>query len=191
VWKKPFAAIALVLVGALTLAACGDDSMDGMEHGSGPTAMTSSTPSGDVAGDFNDADVTFATDMIPHHRQAVEMAELAETRADAAEVKELATKIKGAQDPEIQVMSGWLTAWGKPVPDRMGGHDMNGSMPGMMSSDDMDALMDAAGADFDQMFLTMMIPHHQGAVEMAPNRTVRRLEPRCHRSRRTDRVRPD
>ena len=165
--RKTLAAIALLATAGLTLAACGDDSMDRMEHGADPSASTSPTPSGDVAGDFNDADVTFASDMIPHHRQALEMAELAETRAEAVEVKDLAEKIKGAQDPEIELMSGWLTAWGEPVPEAMGAHDMNGSMLGMMSSEDMDALMVASGADFDQMFLTMMIEHHQGAVEMS------------------------
>jgi len=121
----------------------------------------------DTMSDFNEADVTFATEMIPHHRQAVEMAKLAETRAKSAEVKELAMKIMSAQDPEIQTMSGWLTTWGKPVPDDMAGMDMSGSMPGMMSSADMDKLTKASGAEFDQMFLTMMISHHQGAIEMA------------------------
>lgn len=86
-----------------------------------------------MMGDFNDADVAFATDMIPHRRHAVEMAELAETRAESPEVKDLAMQIMSAQDPEIETMSGWLTAWGKPVPADDGGMDMSGSMPGMMN----------------------------------------------------------
>lgn len=121
----------------------------------------------DPTADFNEADVTFATDMIPHHRQAVEMAELAETRADSPEVKDLAEQIRGAQGPEIQTMSRWLTTWGKPVPEKMDGMDMSGSMPGMMSTEDMDKLMNASGAEFDRMFLRMMIEHHRGAIEMA------------------------
>ena len=65
---------------------------------------------------FNATDVQFATDMIPHHRQAVDMAALADTHASSAEVKALAAKIRKAQEPEIATMSGWLTAWGEPVP---------------------------------------------------------------------------
>lgn len=167
--KKPLAVAALVISGALTLAACGggnDDSMSGMSGMDSPS-QGSPSPSGDAAGEFNDADVTFATDMIPHHRQAVEMAKLAGTRAESPEVKALATQIMRAQGPEIQKMSGWLTGWGKPIPGGMSGMDMSGSMPGMMSSDDMNRLMNASGGDFDQMFLTMMIEHHNGAIKMA------------------------
>ena len=111
--------------------------------------------------------VTFATDMIAHHRQAVEMAELAETRAESPEVKDLATQIMDAQDPEIESMTGWLTTWGEPVPDEMGGMDMSSSMPGMMSQDEMTSLENTSGAEFDQMFLAMMVEHHRGAIEMA------------------------
>lgn len=167
--RKHLAIAALVVAGTLALAACGDSD----DSGNGMSGMDSSTPSSTpsssqaVSSGFNDVDVEFATDMIPHHRQAVEMAELAETRADSAEVKHLAVQIMNAQDPEIQTMSGWLTEWGKPVPEDTAGMDMAGSMPGMMSSDDMSKLMSASGAEFDQMFLTMMIEHHQGAIEMA------------------------
>lgn len=172
--KKPLAVAALVVAGALTLAACGgdNDATSGM-NGMGSFSSASPSSSGDATADFNDGDVTFATEMIPHHRQAVEMAELAEPRAQSGEVKDLAMRIMNAQDPEIQAMSGWLTEWGKPVPSDtssdMGGMDMSGTnpMPGMMSDDDMDQLMNASGVDFDRMFLTMMIEHHQGAIEMA------------------------
>jgi uncharacterized protein (DUF305 family) len=86
---------------------------------------------------FNDADATFAQQMIPHHQQAVTMAELAGTRATDPEVKRLAAQIKAAQGPEITTMTGWLSAWGKPAPTDSLDHGMNmsgGSMPGMMSS---------------------------------------------------------
>lgn len=172
--KKPLALVTLIVAGALTLAACGSSDsshdMSSMGASTTPPAPSSST---DAMSDFNDADVTFATEMIPHHRQAVAMAKLADTRAKSAEVKDLAVQIMNAQDPEIERMSGWLTSWGKPVPSAdasgMSGMDMGGtsSMPGMMSSDDMDKLMNATGAEFDQMFLTMMIEHHNGAIEMA------------------------
>ena len=118
------------------------------------------------AEDHNAADVTFATDMIPHHRQAVQMAEMAAPRAESPEVLQLAEEIAGAQEPEIETMSGWLEQWGEPVPDEMGGMDMGG-MPGMMSEDRMQGLEEATGMAFDQMFLEMMIEHHTGAIQMA------------------------
>ena len=166
--RKHIAATALIVLGGLTLAACGgEDSMSGMSGMDSSTSTPTESGSSEAASDFNDADVTFATDMIPHHRQAVEMATLAESRADSAEVKSLAKQIMEAQDPEIQTMSGWLSAWGEPVPEDMSGMDMSTSMPGMMSSDEMDDLMSSAGAAFDKMFLTMMIEHHNGAIDMA------------------------
>ncbi|MFG2302424.1 DUF305 domain-containing protein [Actinacidiphila glaucinigra] len=156
---------------ALVLAACGGTDHAGGTHTA--PAATASTPAS--AGQYNQADVTFAQQMIPHHRQAVAMAEVAETRASSDEVKSLADKIKQAQDPEINTMSGWLTAWGKDVPQDIGmDHEMPGmdhgdasSMPGMMGSDQMGDLDGASGKAFDTMFLTMMIEHHQGAIDMA------------------------
>ncbi|MFZ3495847.1 DUF305 domain-containing protein [Streptomyces sp. 5.8] len=159
--------VAATGVAALVLAACGGGSshdMGSMESGSSPSATASASVK---AGDHNAADVTFAKDMIQHHRQAVDMAELAATRASSSEIKDLATKIKGAQDPEIKTMSGWLTSWGEQVPQAMGGHDMPSGMPGMMSMDDMTKLETAKGAEFDKMFAEMMIKHHEGAIEMA------------------------
>lgn len=123
---------------------------------------------------FTDADVTFAQEMIPHHRQATEMAGLAAGRTDNPQVLELADKIKAAQEPEIKTMTGWLESWDKEVPGDAGG-EMEGmdhgssrsDMPGMMSDEDMAALKDASDAAFDKQFVTMMIEHHEGAIEMA------------------------
>ena len=146
-------ALAAVTAGLL-LSGCG-----GSTSGAGHDSMTTA-PAG---ASFNDADVTFAQSMIPHHRQAVQMAALADGRAARAEVKTLAGKIKAAQQPEIDTMNGWLTAWGRPT-------DMSGmgmTMPGMMTDADMKKLMNAKGAGFDKQFLTMMISHHEGAIAMA------------------------
>ena len=148
----------LVALG-LALTACGGDDADG----------------GAASGDHNDQDVSFATEMIPHHAQAVEMAEMAVENAESQEVKDLAEDISAAQGPEIETMSSWLEAWGEDVPDvggDMGGMDHGGmdgmeDMPGMMSSDEMDELESASGSAFDEMFLSMMIEHHEGAIEMA------------------------
>jgi uncharacterized protein (DUF305 family) len=168
--KKPLLLAALLLAGTLTLTACGSDNDNDDSDGHMPGMGSSSpmmSPTDGMALQFNAADVTFATDMISHHRQAIEMAELATTRAKNQQVKDLAAQIEQAQDPEIQTMADWLTAWGKPVPDDMSGMDMSGSMPGMMSTEDMQMLQGMSGAGFDRMFLQMMIEHHQGAIEMA------------------------
>jgi len=119
------------------------------------------------AADHNAADVTFAQEMIPHHGQAVAMAKLAATKAADPKVQDLAKRIEGAQDPEIKTMSEWLKAWGEDVPAADMGGVNHGSMPGMMSGSEMATLEKAAGAEFDTMFVQMMIRHHQGAIEMA------------------------
>ena len=157
---------AALLAGAV-LSACGSSdhgSMPGMGNAGGSVASSSASAAAD------DADVRFAQHMIPHHQQAVAMAGLAETRASDAEVKKLAGQIKAAQDPEIATMTGWLTAWGKPMtmPSTEHGMDMgDASMPGMMSDAEMSALSQATGKEFDKEFLHMMITHHQGAITMA------------------------
>ncbi|MFF6986433.1 DUF305 domain-containing protein [Streptomyces sp. NPDC010273] len=146
-------------VAALTLTACGGD--DGTtKAGAGSSAGS---------GGHNAADVSFSQEMIQHHRQAVQMAGLAAGHASSAQVKSLASKIEGAQAPEIRTMSGWLTSWGEQVPQDMSGmgHDMSSSTPGMMSAADMGKLEKTSGAAFDTLFLTMMVEHHKGAVAMA------------------------
>jgi uncharacterized protein (DUF305 family) len=154
-----------VLVATLALAGCGSDAMPGMSHSTSSTPMT---PPSSAAGGFNDADVTFATQMIPHHQQAVQMASMAGYQATTPEVRQLATAIKAAQDPEIKLMSGWLTSWGKPVPTPShGGHGGHEEMPGMMTEEEMSELGKAKGSMFDRMWIQMMIKHHQGAVAMA------------------------
>ncbi|MFA1542700.1 DUF305 domain-containing protein [Actinomadura monticuli] len=167
-------ALALVAVPALaiSLAACGDDGSDDAKGPmSGRSMPASASPSdGGSQARHNDQDVMFAQMMIPHHRQAVEMADLAATRAASPEVKQLAAEIKKAQDPEIEQMSAWLTGWGAPVPSpgvSDPGHMGHGGMEGMMTDEQMKDLEGAEGAAFDRAFLTMMIKHHEGAVAMA------------------------
>ncbi|MDX5570001.1 DUF305 domain-containing protein [Streptomyces sp. ID05-04B] len=165
-------------VAALVLAACGGDS-SGSDSGStaaaGSASASASASAGVAAGAHNAQDVSFAQGMIPHHRQALEMARLATGRASSAQVEALAARVEKAQEPEIRTMSGWLTSWGEDVPtssgsmaESMPGMDHSGSgMPGMMAASDMAALKKASGKDFDAMFLTMMVDHHKGAVDMA------------------------
>lgn len=145
--RRALAAIALV---ALVAAGCGSDDEDAASGGA----------------DHNQADVTFAQGMVPHHEQAVEMSDMALQKAESPKVKELATRIKAAQGPEIDQMKRWLEAWGESV---HGGHDM-GNMDmggGMLSDADMKNLGAASGAAFDKLFLEGMIRHHEGAVKMS------------------------
>ncbi|WP_101790292.1 DUF305 domain-containing protein [Nonomuraea indica] len=175
--------------GALVLlTACGgggDAPMSG--HAAPATGGAAVTPTGTQPGaSFNDADVMFAQMMIPHHRQAVEMAELAESRAKDPEVKELAAKIKAAQDPEIATMRGWLEEWGRPAPTGTEGMaDMGHGMPGMMSPEDMGMLGKASGAAFDKRFTQMMIAHHKGAIEMARTEQQQGADPEAKELART------
>lgn len=116
--------------------------------------------------EWNQTDATFVTMMIPHHAQALEMTELAGSRAASDEVKSLARSISAAQGPEIVSMSGWLQARGLEVPaaDDLPDH---AGMPGMLTPEQMDELGAARGTEFDRLFLTRMIAHHEGALEMA------------------------
>ncbi|MEO8108006.1 MAG: DUF305 domain-containing protein [Actinomycetes bacterium] len=158
----PVAAAAL-----LVLAGCGADD------------STSSASSAD----HNDADVTFAQDMIPHHQQALVMADVAIEGASTEELQQLAERIQDAQAPEIEAMTGWLESWDEEVPDldamghMMMGHgddDDDNDMPGMMDADQMQQMSSMAGdgLGFDRMWVLMMIEHHEGAIEMAQDEKV-------------------
>ncbi|GAA2824916.1 DUF305 domain-containing protein [Crossiella cryophila] len=117
-----------------------------------------------------DADFRYVSMMIPHHRQALEMTALAPDRAQHQDVRGLAARIDGAQAPEIQAMSAYLQRHKKPVPEAHagGGHGSgDAAMPGMASFADMVHLKNSRGADFDKLFVRLMIAHHEGAVKMA------------------------
>lgn len=117
---------------------------------------------------FNDDDVMFAQMMIPHHEQAIEMADIALDPSVGAgkAITDLATQIKAAQDPEISQMKGLLSTWGKPLASDSG-MDHGSMMSGMMTTDEMDALGKLTGAEFDKAWAKGMIAHHQGAIDMA------------------------
>lgn len=152
--------LSAAVLAALALAACGSDDDN--------TGSPATAPAGSSAA-FDDADVMFAQGMIPHHEQAIEMADIAldPTVGAGPEVADLATRIKAGQDPEIQQMKGWLEKWGQPMQmDTSDGHDMS-DMDGMMTVEEMDELGAMTGADFDRMWMEMMIRHHEGAIEMA------------------------
>ncbi|MYR44420.1 DUF305 domain-containing protein [Streptomyces sp. SID5910] len=112
----------------------------------------------------NSADVAYARMMIQHHSQALEMTELAPKHAQSGQVKKLAERISAAQGPEITAMKGWLTAHGQQ--ETGGAHD-HAAMPGMATEAQLGKLRAADGKAFDQLFLTLMITHHEGAITMA------------------------
>lgn len=123
------------------------------------------------------ADVRFINGMIPHHAQAVLFAGWAESHGAGRAVAALCERIVVAQHDEIETMRNWLRDQGEPVPDldpetmrpaaHGTGHAMHGAtMPGMLTDAQLAELDAARGADFDRLFLTFMIVHHQGALTM-------------------------
>jgi uncharacterized protein (DUF305 family) len=134
------------------------------------TATTEADATTAALGSAGEAEVTFAQNMIPHHEQAVMMADVALDPAVGASeaVRDLATRIREAQGPEIEQMRGWLHAWGASEMEEMSHdeHDAHG-MQGMMSADEMAELEGMRGAEFDRMWMEMMIRHHEGAIAMA------------------------
>ena len=118
-------------------------------------------------------DIAFMQGMIMHHSQAVEMTSLIPSHTTNADVRSLGARMKSAQSDEIDFMKRWLAARGQPTSMAMPGMpemDMSGApmkpMPGMLSPAQMAALRKANGAEFDRLFLTGMIQHHQGALTM-------------------------
>jgi uncharacterized protein (DUF305 family) len=163
---KTLTVIAAILASMSLLTSCGkDDDTSGHE--------THTASNGD---EFNDPDVDFASDMIQHQAQALAMVDLTMGRRLDPQCQQLAESIRAAQGPEIEQMTQWLTDWDQPIPETMRDHanahgdgevDMDSDMPGMMSDDQMAELEAAEGAEFQRMWLEMMIEHHEGAVEIA------------------------
>lgn len=163
---------ALVLV----LGACG-----GADDTAGPDAAsaTRTASNGDL---FNGADVTFATEMIPHHAQAVQMTVMVRGRPTSKEFTALVESIRNTQVAEVEEMADWLTAWGEDVPETSmdhanGGHDLTdmSEMPGM--SAEMSELFEAPDEEFEAMWLTMMIEHHDGATALVEDEIDDGLNP--------------
>jgi uncharacterized protein (DUF305 family) len=126
---------------------------------------------------YTQADVNFMTGMIAHHAQAIVMSKWAPTHGASPSVQTLASRIINAQTDEIAIMQNWLRDRQQPVPAAtatgmkmmMNGQEQVMLMPGMLTEAQMKQLDDARGPDFDRLFLTFMIQHHQGAVTMVHN----------------------
>lgn len=118
---------------------------------------------------WTDVDVDFVTGMVPHHTQALEMADLAADRAQDERVVALAERISAAQGPEVEGMQAWLASQNLPSAptEADADHPMHEEMAGMASPERMLELVAADGADFDRLFLQTMTEHHEGALVMA------------------------
>ncbi|MDT5354895.1 MAG: hypothetical protein QOJ56_3427 [Mycobacterium sp.] len=151
---------AAALAALVTMTACsssGNQSATSGTSSAGSSAAATSTP---ATGAHNQADVTFAQNMIPHHEQhCIQMSDIILRKQGIdPRVVQLANQIKAEQGPEIQQMRSWLSQWGQPTISMA---------PGMMSDQDMTALQNAQGVDASKQFLTGMIQEHQAAIAMA------------------------
>ncbi|MEV6109189.1 DUF305 domain-containing protein [Streptomyces sp. NPDC051940] len=167
---------ALLAVAVLALTGCTDD--DAKEGGKGGPAViqpgkpgeSGRTLSPEEAAEAgkddapNAADYAYVQMMIKHHEQALVMTDLAADRASSDKVGKLAERIAAAQGPEIRAMKGWLEQ--NDGTHRHDGHD-HASMPGMATAAQLEQLRGARGKAFDELFLTLMITHHEGAITMA------------------------
>ena len=118
------------------------------------------------------AEAGFARDMMVHHAQAVEMAEIVRNKTESNEIRILASDIALTQQAQIGQMQGWLGVWGLPITGTEPamawmGHPTEGRMPGMATPEDVNRLRNASPEEADAIFLRLMIPHHQAAVPMA------------------------
>ncbi|MEU2233471.1 DUF305 domain-containing protein [Streptomyces vietnamensis] len=178
--QRAVVAVVLSAVAVLALGACEsgpDKSAPQAEGSTGPSVVAPGKP-GEPARRIspeeaarllpdespNGADFRYVQMMIVHHRQALTMTDLVPQRASSPQVKKVAERIAAAQRPEIGAMEGWLKNNGGPR--EQGAHDHH-SMPGMATEDQLKELRSAKGKAFDELFLKLMITHHEGAVTMA------------------------
>lgn len=156
-------AATVALAAALVLTSCSHPASDGhSDHGHPEAPVITGQPAG-----YNADDVAFATNMIPHHQQAVDLSAMVPDRSDNAELIALAKQISAAQQPEIEILKVFLVQWNE-NPDSNSGQAGHGSaMAGMVDAATMTKLESLKGADFDKLWLVSMISHHQGAIEMA------------------------
>jgi uncharacterized protein (DUF305 family) len=186
-WTRTALTGAAAMAALVISAGCSSNNSAGNEQASGQSTTTASATTSPSREAHNQADAMFATHMIPHHQQAIEMSDMVLGKQGIdPRVTNLANQIKAAQGPEIEKMQGWLKQWDMPMPSGempmpsgdMPGHgdmpSMSGmpgitGMTGMMSEADMTALQNAQGVEASKLFLTQMISHHEGAITMAQN----------------------
>lgn len=135
-----------------------------------PAALEQAALADSVRSSYTQADVDFMRGMIHHHAQALVMSRMAPSHGASPSLRIMTERIINAQRDEIALMTRWLEDHGEPPPseaERMGHeHDPAMHMPGMLTAEQMEALDAARGEEFDRLFLSYMIQHHQGAVTM-------------------------
>lgn len=168
----------------LLLTACGSNADDAPSvAASSVTAPVTGSPAASptstaISTEHNDADIEFAQMMMPHHSEAVSLADGVRIAGSNPAVKALAQRIRDEQAPEIEVMNAMLMAWGKP-PAGHEGHADTMEMPGMASAADLEVFYRSSGAELDRMFVTLMIAHHKGAIEMARTERLEGINPQA------------
>ncbi|HEY4735084.1 MAG TPA: DUF305 domain-containing protein [Gemmatimonadaceae bacterium] len=173
-----FLRMTATLLIALLAAACATPGQTGANQTSPTpvataTARTADTTEG-AARTYTAADVDFMSGMIGHHSQAILMSKWAPSHGASPSIQTLALRIINAQQDEIAAMQKWLQDHHQPVPDvsahgimmKMGGMEHEMVMPGMLTDAQLKQLDEARGKEFDRLFLTFMIQHHQGAITM-------------------------
>ncbi len=162
------AAVFTALAAAVVLAACSSPSEPAQDGG----PATSDTPviTGDPAG-FNDADIAFATNMVTHHKQAIDLARMVPEHSTDPDLLALAAQIVDTQQPEVNILNVFLVQWNENPEVGTGGAGDDGGhgpeMAGMADEATVARLESLQGSEFDTLWLETMIAHHRGAVDMA------------------------
>jgi uncharacterized protein (DUF305 family) len=159
------AAILAALATALFLSSCTSQESGNASDGHTEHQHSETQDSAGQAA-HNADDVAFAREMMPHHKQALELTDLARDRSTDPALLELAAGIAAVQGPEMGQLADMLRGWGE-NPDADMGHGAHSSMPGMVDDATLTRLRSLNGKEFDTLWLESMISHHQGAVEMA------------------------
>jgi len=176
--RAPQVTAALVALAALALGGCDSAGDPKPASVTGPSVLVPGKPgeanrtlsaqdAEEQRGDDdtpNSADVAYARMMIEHHTQALELTELVPQRTESAKLKALAERIAAAQGPEIATMRAWLKEHDQS--EKSDGHE-HAPMPGMATEAQLKKVRAVSGTAFDELFLTLMITHHEGAITMA------------------------
>jgi uncharacterized protein (DUF305 family) len=162
---------ALLVVGAILLSAAAGAALASLLSGSASPDDGSAGARLEAPAD-DSAEAGFVRDMMVHHAQAVQMAEIVRDKTESEEIQTMAGDIALTQQAQIGQMQGWLAVWGLPATGSEPamswmGHPTEGRMPGMASPEELNELQQASPEEADILFLQLMIPHHEAAIPMA------------------------
>ena len=185
-----FATVALLAAGPLGLSACKSSdstaaelSADGMATGNSTAAAGAAgsalTSGSAVVGTYNAADIEFATDMVAHQAQALEMVHVVLRKSGHGKVRIFAKRIAAAETPEIVKLYGWLKSWDQRPSGAATPLASEAPMTGMLSYADLKKLKSASKAQFEIIFLTEMSEHHQGAIAIAEGEIASGINPQA------------